>query len=118
MEARKILECSLARLAAERALPEDIDEMSAAVKILEDEGQGTQSEKVIEADLDFHYALASASANHSSQPSAAVDFHLQKGRSTTIGFLWEEKLLKGIEKFWRKYGRKAPMVRLCRWNSM
>ena len=110
MEARKILECSLARLAAERALPEDIDKMSAAVKILEDEGQGTQSEKVIEADLDFHYALASASANPVLlNLLQQVDSHLQKGRSTTISFpLGRKKALEGHRKILEEIRSKNP----------
>lgn len=87
MEARKIIESNIARLAAERASAQDIELMAAAVRLLEDDGADNFPEKVIQADLDFHYSLARSTGNpvllHLLQE---VDSHLQRGRSTTITF--------------------------------
>ncbi len=87
MEARKILESNIARLAAERASAEDVDSMASTVSILEDDESDNFPEKVIQADLEFHYSLARSTGNpvllHLLQE---VDSHLQRGRSTTITF--------------------------------
>lgn len=87
MEARKILESHLARLAAERASEEDLDKMELAVMALENKEAGLSPENVVQADLEFHYALAKSAGNpvllHLLQE---IDSHLQKGRSTTIVF--------------------------------
>ena len=110
MEARNILECSLARLAAERASPEEIEAMSMTVALLEEEEKSSFSDKVIEADLDFHYALARASGNpvllHLLQQ---VDSHLQKGRSTTISFpQGRKKAHEGHKKILEEIRAKNP----------
>ncbi len=95
-EARKILETTLARLAAERACGEDFEGMEAAVARLEKADVESDPDGVIQADLEFHYALAKGAGNpvllHFLQE---VDSRLQKGRSTTILFPQGKK--KAIE---------------------
>jgi GntR family transcriptional regulator, transcriptional repressor for pyruvate dehydrogenase complex len=61
VEVREILEPEIAALAARRATEETVKEMRAAVKVM-DEAQ-MDPEAYIEADLDFHLALAEAAAN-------------------------------------------------------
>ncbi len=104
MEARKILECSLARLAAQRASQEGIDRMSAAVRGLEQEEKSALSEKVIEADLDFHYSLARASGNPVLlNLLQQVDSHLSKAVPPLSPFhRVGKKHSKGTRKFLRK----------------
>lgn len=95
-EARRILETTLARLAAERASGEDFEKMEAAVARLEKADVEADPAGVIQADLEFHYALAKSVGNpvllHFLQE---VDSRLQKGRSTTILFPQGKK--KAIE---------------------
>jgi GntR family transcriptional repressor for pyruvate dehydrogenase complex len=61
--------------------------MASTVSILEDDESDNFPEKVIQADLEFHYSLARSTGNpvllHLLQE---VDSHLQRGRSTTITF--------------------------------
>jgi GntR family transcriptional repressor for pyruvate dehydrogenase complex len=95
-EARKMLETTLAGLAAERAADEDFQKMEAAIGRLERADLETDPEGVIQADLEFHYSLAESTGNpvllHFLQE---VDSRLQKGRSTTILFPQGKK--KAIE---------------------
>ncbi|HTC62160.1 MAG TPA: FadR/GntR family transcriptional regulator [Candidatus Saccharimonadales bacterium] len=61
VEVREILEPEIAALAASRADYEDIDAMREAVEAMD--STEPDSEAFIEADLDFHLALAEAAAN-------------------------------------------------------
>jgi len=60
-EARRILECANARLAAERADAEDIERLAACVARMQDP-QGSD-ETWTRADVEFHLALAQATHN-------------------------------------------------------
>ena len=96
VEARKVLETTLAGLAAERASDEDFASMERAITKLEEADVETDPDEVVQADLEFHYALAGSADNpvllHFLQE---VDSRLQKGRSTTILFPQGKK--KAIE---------------------
>lgn len=61
VEVREILEPEIAALAAQRAEDQDIATMQEAVNVMEQAGR--DAEAFIEADLDFHLALAEAAAN-------------------------------------------------------
>jgi GntR family transcriptional repressor for pyruvate dehydrogenase complex len=61
VEVREILEPEIAALAAQRAEDQDIATMQEAVNVMDQTGQ--DAEAFIEADLDFHLALAEAAAN-------------------------------------------------------
>jgi GntR family transcriptional regulator, transcriptional repressor for pyruvate dehydrogenase complex len=60
-EARAILEPEIAALAAERATEEDLAAMREAISVMDEARQ--DADAFIEADLDFHLALAEAAAN-------------------------------------------------------
>jgi GntR family transcriptional regulator, transcriptional repressor for pyruvate dehydrogenase complex len=62
LETRKILESQAAALAAERATPEDLTDLNAALDIL-NASATSQNEWNEEADKDFHVAIAKASGN-------------------------------------------------------
>jgi GntR family transcriptional repressor for pyruvate dehydrogenase complex len=61
VEVREILEPEIAALAAARAEDQDIATMQEAVNVMDQAGR--DSDAFIEADLDFHLALAEAAAN-------------------------------------------------------
>jgi GntR family transcriptional repressor for pyruvate dehydrogenase complex len=61
VEVREILEPEIAALAAQRAEDQDIATMQEAVNVMDQAGR--DSDAYIEADLDFHLALAEAAAN-------------------------------------------------------
>jgi GntR family transcriptional regulator, transcriptional repressor for pyruvate dehydrogenase complex len=61
VEVREILEPEIAALAAQRAKEQDIATMQEAVNVMDQAGR--DAEAFIEADLDFHLALAEAAAN-------------------------------------------------------
>ena len=61
VEVREILEPEIAALAAQRAEDQDIATMQEAVNVMDQAGR--DSHTYIEADLDFHLALAEAAAN-------------------------------------------------------
>ena len=61
VEVREILEPEIAALAAVRAEDQDLATMSDAVDVMDQAGR--DSDAFIEADLDFHLALAEAAAN-------------------------------------------------------
>lgn len=110
MEARKILECHIASLAAERASEEDMARLSEAVAKLEDCGSEDSAEEVLQADLDFHYSLARASGNpvlfHFLKE---VDSRLQQGRATTISFpQGRKKALEGHKRVLEGIRRRSP----------
>jgi len=110
IEARKILESSMARLAAERASDEDLDRMESVLSALEDGDAEPEPDRVIQSDLDFHYHLARATGNpvllHLLQE---VDSHLQAGRSTTITFpQGRKKALEGHKRVLQALRRRSP----------
>jgi len=61
VEVREGLEARAARLAAERATPEEIEEIGIYKELLEIEGRDIERET--ELDLEFHHAIANASHN-------------------------------------------------------
>jgi GntR family transcriptional repressor for pyruvate dehydrogenase complex len=61
VEVREILEPEIAALAAKRVTQETLDELREAIGIMD--GAKTDPDSYIEADLDFHLALAEAAAN-------------------------------------------------------
>jgi GntR family transcriptional repressor for pyruvate dehydrogenase complex len=61
VEVREILEPEIAALAAVRATEQDITAMREALDVMDNAGR--DSDAFIEADLDFHLALAEAAAN-------------------------------------------------------
>lgn len=61
VETRLMLECRTAEAAAERATAEDVDRIRHAVTALE--ASLRDQERFLEADLEFHLAIASASQN-------------------------------------------------------
>ncbi|SFJ49556.1 FadR/GntR family transcriptional regulator [Thermoflavimicrobium dichotomicum] len=61
LEVRKVIECGIVRLAAERHTEEDLRQIEEALREMEDAlNQGELGDK---ADWKFHYAIASASHN-------------------------------------------------------
>lgn len=60
-EARSVIEVGLAELAAQKALPEDIERIWAALAAMEMAADNTTA--FVEADLDFHLAVAQAGQN-------------------------------------------------------
>ena len=60
-EARSAIEVALTELAARKATPEDIDRIWVALAAMEAAGQDTAA--FVEADLDFHLAVARAGQN-------------------------------------------------------
>ena len=61
VEVREILEPEIAALAATRASDDTLKELRDAIKVMDDAGDDPNA--YIEADLDFHLALAEAAAN-------------------------------------------------------
>jgi GntR family transcriptional regulator, transcriptional repressor for pyruvate dehydrogenase complex len=61
VEVREILEPEIAALAAKRVTEENLNELREAIAIMD--GAKTDPDSYIEADLDFHLALAEAAAN-------------------------------------------------------
>lgn len=60
-EARSAIEVALTELAAQKAVPEDMERIWAALAAMEAAGQNTAA--FVEADLDFHLAVAKAGKN-------------------------------------------------------
>lgn len=60
-EARSLIEVALTRMAAERSTVEEIASIRAALERMEASGEDTEA--FVEADLDFHLAVARASKN-------------------------------------------------------
>lgn len=61
MEVRELLEPAIAALAAQRATPEHLEAMQQAVEIMD--ASFDDPERFVEADLDFHLALAEGTGN-------------------------------------------------------
>lgn len=110
MEARKILECNIAALAAERMSEEDLNFISEAVDRLARVDKNDDHEQTFQADLDFHYLLAQATGNqvllHLLQE---VDSPLHKGRATTISFpQGRKKALEGHRRVLDAIRKRSP----------
>jgi DNA-binding FadR family transcriptional regulator len=63
LEIRKALEPFAAELAAERADPEQLDAMEAALELMEPAVEWPDVTALVQADLAFHHALGAASGN-------------------------------------------------------
>lgn len=75
-EARRVIEVELTRLAAERATADDIDRIAAAVEKMRQ--ALTDDKAFLEADLEFHFAVAHAGKN----PLLEGFYHLSRGMLT------------------------------------
>ncbi len=64
LEARKILEEGVARVAARKATPEDLEEMKKILEMAQEAGEDLDVEKFEKADRDFHLAIVKATNNH------------------------------------------------------
>lgn len=61
LEFRMLLECDCIRLAVDRIMPEELEEMKKYIEILEENNEDEKSK--IDADKMFHYTIARASGN-------------------------------------------------------
>lgn len=64
LEARKIIEEGVARVAARKATPEDLGKMEKILQEAHEAGEKLDVEKFEQADRDFHLAIVKASNNH------------------------------------------------------
>ena len=62
LEAREIFEVKIAKIAAQRAIPEDIELIERALNKMNEE-EGLKDDKKTESDTEFHLAIAGASHN-------------------------------------------------------
>lgn len=62
-EVRRTFETATARLAAERASPEDVGRIGEALEKMKERFGARDSERGQEADVEFHYAIAEATRN-------------------------------------------------------
>jgi GntR family transcriptional repressor for pyruvate dehydrogenase complex len=62
-EIRRVFETAAARMAAERASPEEVRRMADALETMRERLNARDSEKGEEADVEFHYAIAEATHN-------------------------------------------------------
>jgi len=82
-EMRRVLEPSIAALAAERATDEDVGQMSAILE--EQQRQIDSGETGVEADTAFHFALAAATHNSAlNKVVSAVEDILQRSRDQSL----------------------------------
>src|SRR5438034_8150674 len=72
-EVREMMEPEIAALAAERADAEDLAAMRESFEVME--GAKRDPDAFIEADLDFHLALAEAAANRSEEHTSELQSH-------------------------------------------
>lgn len=94
-EARKVLECGLVELACQRATESSIVKLSQAIERI---SHGSDPRGSVQADYDFHYALAEAAQNHVlTDLLKQVDANLYSGRSATLSFP------KGRIKAWKAH---------------
>jgi GntR family transcriptional repressor for pyruvate dehydrogenase complex len=63
VEARQLIEVQLAALAAERAGPQDLRTMHSCLDRMEKCQTSAEADPFLEADVDFHFALAQAAGN-------------------------------------------------------
>ncbi|MBT98243.1 MAG: GntR family transcriptional regulator [Dehalococcoidia bacterium] len=82
-EVRHLLEPQLAALAAERATPEDVERLSAI--LVEQQRQIMEGETGVDADTEFHFALATATHNTALvKVVSAVEDVLRQSRDQTL----------------------------------
>jgi GntR family transcriptional repressor for pyruvate dehydrogenase complex len=62
-EVRRIFETATARMAAERATPDEVKRLEAALEAMRERLNARDSEKGEEADVEFHFAVAEATHN-------------------------------------------------------
>jgi GntR family transcriptional regulator, transcriptional repressor for pyruvate dehydrogenase complex len=62
-EVRRVFETAAARMAAERASPDEVSRMEAALETMRERLNARDSEKGEEADVDFHTTIAEATHN-------------------------------------------------------
>jgi len=62
-EVRRVFETATARMAAERASPEELGRLEAALEAMRERFNARDSEKGEEADVEFHYVVAEATHN-------------------------------------------------------
>jgi len=62
-EARSVIEVALTEFAAQRATPEDIERIRDALEAMEVEAAAENEQAFVEADLEFHLAVAKAGDN-------------------------------------------------------
>ncbi|NOX55125.1 MAG: FadR family transcriptional regulator [Planctomycetes bacterium] len=86
-EVRTIFEVQAAALAAERATPEDLARMERELKVMQ--ATDTRDEHYIDADLNFHVAVAAAT--HNRVLSLIVDTILPLLRDAIVATLHDEK---------------------------
>lgn len=63
VEARKLIEVEIAGLAAQRATPEQIDFIESFLKRMQETMDPAQNDDYLRADVDFHFAIATAAGN-------------------------------------------------------
>ncbi len=63
VEARKLIEVEIAGLAAERATPDQTDFIESFLHRMEDTMEPPQRQDYLQADVDFHFAIATAAGN-------------------------------------------------------
>jgi len=82
-EVRHLLEPQLAALAAQRATPEDVERLSTI--LIEQQRQIMEGETGVDADTDFHFALATATHNATLvKVVSAVEGVLRQSRDQTL----------------------------------
>ncbi|MCH8894321.1 MAG: FadR family transcriptional regulator [Chloroflexi bacterium] len=82
-EVRHLLEPQLAALAAQRATPEDVERLSSI--LVEQQRQIMEGETGVDADTDFHFALATATHNAALvKVVSAVEDVLRQSRDQTL----------------------------------
>jgi len=96
-EARSVIEVALTELAAQRARPEDMERIWNALAAMEAAGQDTAA--FVEADLDFHLAVASAG---------------QSGLLEQLYYLSRKLLSKAITDLVKQPGVREESIRIQR----
>lgn len=81
-ETRSVIEVALTELAAQRAMPEDMERIWAALAAMEAAGQNTSA--FVKADLAFHLAVAKASQNSLLEQF----YHLSRKLLSKVIFDW------------------------------
>jgi GntR family transcriptional repressor for pyruvate dehydrogenase complex len=82
-EVRHLLEPQLAALAAQRATPEDVERLSSI--LVEQQRQIMEGETGVDADTEFHFALATATHNTALvKVVSAVEDVLRQSRDQTL----------------------------------
>jgi len=113
-ELRQIIEVEIATLAASRAQPEEIAEMAAAIRKMDESGDSARN--YVEADQAFHYALARGSHNELFPLLLeALSDYLEASRLMIFGVpgapqrgqAWHRRIYQAIEQHDRSDARQA-----------